>query len=114
MKYININAIEQIEIVHERIASYYKAHYKPEHINFWGKIIPEQIVYYEDKRLSVESFLEKYGNEYFIKDQQVYQKAYLLLRFSNGNIHTFYFSSNKEAEEKADEITKKWNRIYIS
>ena len=35
MEYINIDTIEHVEVVHERVTPYYKAYYEPEHINFW-------------------------------------------------------------------------------
>ncbi len=112
MKYINIDTIEQIEVVHERVTPYYKAYYEPEHINFWGKIIPECVVYRENS-YSIEDFLQEYGNKYFIRDQKVFKKAHIVFQFTSKKTETYFFSSNKEAEEKADEITKKWNRILI-
>ena len=113
MKYINIDAIEQIEVVHEQVASYYKAHYEPEHINFFGKIIPESVVYRE-KSYSIEDFLQEYGSKYYILDQKIYKKAHIVFQFTSKKTEVYFYDSNEEAEEKADEITKKWNRIYIS
>lgn len=113
MEYINIDTIEHIEVVHERVMPYYKAYYEPEHINFWGKTIPERVVVYKDEYCSVEEFLEKYGNDCFIRDQKVYEKAHIIFRFISGTIRTIFFASNEEAEEKANEITKNWNRIFI-
>ncbi|MGP1582946.1 MAG: hypothetical protein ACTTH6_01810 [Candidatus Altimarinota bacterium] len=113
MKYINIDAIEQIEVVHEQVAPYYKAHYEPEHTNFFGKIVPESVVYRENS-YSIEDFLQEYGNKYFIHDQKVFKKAHIVFQFTSKKTEAYFYDSNEEADEKANEITKNWNRIVIS
>lgn len=119
--YINTAQITSIRRFDKRINQEFTLH--PEKTipaTIFGKpeIIPAYVssIFYvfDDKRLSLKEFLDKYSDEIYEENGELYDYPYLVIRMSDGEKWTEIFESVKDLEEFLNnEILRKIHTIVV-